>query len=68
MPDNITVSRRGTLVLCEDGTDDRYLRALSRGGQLSEIALNRLISRNGAQRFQDEFAGSTFSPDGTTLS
>ena len=61
-PDNITVSRRGTLVLCEDNTDDNYVRGLSRGGQLWDIALNRLAGRTG-----DEFAGSTFSPDGHTL-
>ncbi len=61
-PDNITVSRRGTLVLCEDNTEDNYVRGLSRGGQLWDIALNRLDGRTG-----DEFAGSTFSPDGHTL-
>ena len=61
-PDNITVSHRGTLVLCEDNTEDNYVRGLSRGGQLWDIALNRLEGRTG-----DEFAGSTFSPDGHTL-
>ena len=39
---------------------------LSRGGQLWDIALNRL-QRHGAHRSNDEFAGSTFSPDGHTL-
>lgn len=68
LPDNVTVSPRGTLVLCEDSTEDNYLRALSRGGQLSSIALNRLVSATtGAPRFNDEFAGATFSPDGHTL-
>ena len=61
-PDNITTSRRGTLILCEDNTDDNYVRGLSRGGQLWDIALNRLAGRT-----DDEFAGSTFSPDGHTL-
>jgi secreted PhoX family phosphatase len=61
-PDNITVSRRGTLVLCEDHDEDNYIRGLSRGGQLWDIALNRLAGRT-----SDEFAGSTFSPDGHTL-
>ena len=46
-PDNITVSRRGTLVLCEDNTEDNYVRGLSRGGQLLDIALNRLAGRTG---------------------
>jgi uncharacterized protein len=66
-PDNVTTSKRGTLVLCEDNVDDNYLRGLSRGGQLWDIALNRLTSSTGVPRFNDEFAGSTFSPDGHTL-
>ena len=67
-PDNITTSRRGTLILCEDNTDDNYMRGLSRGGQLWDIALNRLRQcRTAHRRFGDEFAGSTFSPDGHTL-
>jgi secreted PhoX family phosphatase len=66
-PDNVTTSPRGTLVLCEDSSGDNYLRGLSRGGQLFDIALNRLVSSSGVPRFGDEFAGSTFSPDGQTL-
>jgi secreted PhoX family phosphatase len=66
-PDNITTSRRGTLILCEDNTADNYIRGLSRGGQLWDIALNRLRSSTGTDRSGDEFAGSTFSPDGHTL-
>lgn len=66
-PDNVTTSPRGTLVVCEDGSDNNFLRGLSRGGQLFDIALNRLVSRSGAARYDDEFAGSTFSPDGHTL-
>ncbi|MQA26275.1 MAG: DUF839 domain-containing protein [Micromonosporaceae bacterium] len=67
LPDNVTTSARGTLVLCEDSSGDNYLRGLSRGGQIFDIALNRLHSTGGAPRFGDEFAGSTFSPDGGTL-
>jgi secreted PhoX family phosphatase len=66
-PDNITVSERGTLVVCEDSSGDNYVRGLSRRGQLWDIALNRLTSSAGAPRYGDEFAGSTFSPDGETL-
>jgi secreted PhoX family phosphatase len=67
-PDNITTSARGTLVVCEDSSVDNYIRGLSRGGQLWDIALNRLVSQlTGLPRFGDEFAGSTFSPDGHTL-
>ena len=61
-PDNVTTSPRGTLILCEDHDQDNYIRGLSRGGQISSIALNRM-----AGRFGDEFAGTTFSADGETL-
>ena len=66
-PDNVTTSPRGTLILCEDSTGDNLLRGLTRDGDLFDIALNRLHSRTGVPRFGDEFAGSTFSPDGSTL-
>ena len=67
LPDNVTTSPRGTLVVCEDNVNDNFVRGLTRGGQLFDIALNRLVSSTGAPRFNDEFAGSTFSPDGHTL-
>lgn len=67
-PDNVTTSPRGTLILCEDNINDNYLRGLTRGGQLFDVALNRLVSQlTGLPRFNDEFAGSTFSPTGETL-
>jgi hypothetical protein len=69
LPDNVTVrSGRGTLVICEDGPGDNFLRGLNRGGQIFDIALNRL-RRNSTNvpRFGEEFAGATFSPDGETL-
>jgi uncharacterized protein len=63
LPDNVTVRQRhGTLVLCEDGTNDNYLRTLSPGGRIQDLALNRLPGQ-----FNDEFAGACFSPDGHTL-
>ena len=67
LPDNITTSPRGTLVVCEDNVNDNYVRGLSPTGNLWDIALNRLRSRTGADRSNDEFAGSTFSPSGDTL-
>ena len=67
LPDNVTTSKHGTLVVCEDNVDDNYIRGLSRRGRLFDIALNRLTSSTGADRSNDEFAGSTFSPDGRTL-
>ena len=52
---------------CEDSSEDNYVRGLSRGGQLWDIALNRASNAAGRPRYDDEFAGSTFSPDGRTL-
>jgi secreted PhoX family phosphatase len=66
-PDNITVSNRGTLVVCEDSNEDNYVRGLSRGGQLWDLAPNRAASAAGVPRYDDYFSGSTFSPDGETL-
>ncbi|MQA13508.1 MAG: DUF839 domain-containing protein [Pseudonocardiaceae bacterium] len=58
-PDNITVSPRGGLVLCEDGDADQYLRGLTQRGQVFDFALNLFTQR--------EWAGATYSPDGETL-
>ncbi len=66
-PDNVTASRHGTLVLCEDSAGDNYLRGLTRHGKLWDIALNRATRADGTPRYGDEFAGSTFSADGRTL-
>jgi uncharacterized protein len=61
-PDNVTVSKRGAVVLCEDSTDFNYLRLLSPDGQLRDFAVNQI-----ANRTNEEFAGATFSPGGDTL-
>ena len=61
-PDNVTTSARGTLVVCEDGGSFNFLRGLTRKGELFDIAQNKI-----AGQLNDEFAGSTFSPDGRTL-
>jgi uncharacterized protein len=70
LPDNITARNdRGSIVICEDGPGDNFIRRLDADGQLADIALNRL-RRNAppfAPRFAEEFAGATFSPDGHTL-
>jgi hypothetical protein len=62
LPDNVTAGRWGSLVLCEDGTDDNFLRGLTPGGDLFDIALNRIAGRE-----NEEFAGATFSPRYRTL-
>lgn len=58
-PDNITVSPRGGIVICEDGGGDQYLRGLTPEGELFNIARN-VLNRT-------EFAGACFSPDGHIL-
>jgi secreted PhoX family phosphatase len=67
LPDNVTTSKHGTLVVCEDNISDNYIRGLTRRGRLFDIALNRLTSSTGTDRSNDEFAGTTFSPSGHTL-
>jgi secreted PhoX family phosphatase len=61
-PDNICVSPRGGLVLCEDGDGVQHLRGLTQDGQVFDFA------RNAIPRYENrEWCGSTFSPDGSTL-
>lgn len=73
-PDNLTVSPRGGLILCEDA-DLKPLRlhALSRKGMLKTVAINNVQLKKG-QRHQlegdftgGEWAGACFSPDGKWL-
>jgi hypothetical protein len=61
LPDNLTVTPRGSVVICEDGTDGNFIRILTRHGQLVDFAQN--ITSNP----EDEFAGATISPDNRTL-
>jgi secreted PhoX family phosphatase len=58
-PDNITVSPRGGLLLCEDGGGTDFLRGVNPEGQIFDFARNDL---NNA-----ELAGATYSPGGDTL-
>ena len=61
-PDNITVSPRGGLVLCEDGGGDQYVRGLNERGEIFDFAMNNIQTPPDA-----EFAGACFSPDGEVL-
>ena len=58
-PDNICVSPRGGIVLCEDGASPNHVRGLTPAGRVFDFARNM-----GAA---SEFAGAAFSPDGRTL-
>lgn len=68
-PDNITTSRGGALVICEDSTNGNWLRGLTPNGVLFDIAQNVIpkVSGGVTDIGGDEFAGSTFSSDGRTL-
>ncbi len=63
-PDNIVVSPRGGLVMCEDGTDDQYVRGLDENGRIVNLVRS---PRASGGRQPGEFAGSCFSPDGRVL-
>jgi secreted PhoX family phosphatase len=58
-PDNIAVSPRGGIVLCEDGSGTNFVRGLTRDGAIFDLVRNNL---NGS-----EWAGACFSPQGRTL-
>lgn len=63
LPDNVVVSpRRKSLVLCEDGGGDNFLRGLTLDGDLFDFARNADPDQAG-----QEFAGATFSHTGRTL-
>ena len=57
-PDNIAVSPRGGIVICEDNTAP-FVRGLTRDGAIFDVAKN--IAN------PTEFAGACFSPDGRIL-
>ena len=63
-PDNIVLSPRGGLIMCEDGSGDQYVRGLDREGQV--VNLVRSPQAEGGRQ-PGEFAGSCFSPDGRVL-
>ncbi len=58
-PDNVTVSPRGGIVICEDGAGEQHLRGLTPEGAIFDLAKNVLNTT--------EFAGACFSPDGRIL-
>ena len=62
MPDNMTLSERGNVILCEDGSTDNFIRCLTPDGQLFDFAQNLIFGQE-----RQEFAGACFSPDNQTL-
>ena len=72
MPDNLCVSPRGGLVLCEDGDNDNFVRGLTLDGRIFPFARNNVEfagEKNGigGDFRAKEFAGATYSPDGSWL-
>jgi secreted PhoX family phosphatase len=72
MPDNLTLSPRGGLAICEDGTVTPCVHGLTREGRIFRFARNNVkidTPRNGltGDFSQREFAGATYSPDGRWL-
>jgi len=72
MPDNLCLSPRGGLALCEDGTDTPCVHGLTRDGKISRFARNAVKlagERSGltGNFTGSEFAGATYSPDGRWL-
>jgi secreted PhoX family phosphatase len=60
-PDNVCVSPRGGVVICEDGGPPNHVRGLTADGRVFDLARNLIGVGEG------EFAGATFSPNGRTL-
>jgi secreted PhoX family phosphatase len=58
-PDNITVAPWGDVYMAEDGYGDQYVRALTPGGKIYDVARNA--------KSRTELAGVCFAPDGKTL-
>lgn len=73
-PDNITVSPRGAILLCEDGGTPvtQRLQGLTLGGQIFPFAENNIVLNGEKNGFVGDFrrrewAGATFDPSGRWL-
>ncbi|WP_049565293.1 PhoX family protein [Streptomyces sp. SBT349] len=70
-PDNICVSPRGGIVLCEDGSEGEYVHGLTTDGEIFPFALNQIVIPEGGVPGKSvapgdysgsEWCGSTFEP------
>jgi secreted PhoX family phosphatase len=71
-PDNITVSPRGGLVLCEDGNGEEFMHGLTVEGEIFAFAKNNTVLNGERNGFTGDFrgsewAGACYSPDGRWL-
>lgn len=58
-PDNIAISPRGGIVICEDGDGTNYVRGITRSGKALDLVRNNLND--------SEWAGACFGHQGRTL-
>jgi secreted PhoX family phosphatase len=63
-PDNICVSDRGGIVICEDGGADQFVRGLTPGGVMIDLVRQPDVE---GEPDPTEFAGCCFSPDDRVL-
>jgi secreted PhoX family phosphatase len=72
-PDNIAVSPRGGMILCEDGSNPvQSLRGLTRDGQVFDFAQNNVVLNGEVNAISGDFrksewAGAAWTPDGEWL-
>ena len=73
-PDNICVSPRGGLVLCEDGSGEEFLHGLTVDGEIFPFAKNSVLLPEAHNELvpagdyrSSEWAGACYSPDGPWL-
>ncbi|HEX6132982.1 MAG TPA: alkaline phosphatase PhoX, partial [Longimicrobiales bacterium] len=63
-PDNICVTGRGGIVICEDGLSDQFVRGLAPTGVMVDLVKQPDVE---GELDPTEFAGCCFSPDGGIL-
>lgn len=63
-PDNVCVSERGGVILCEDGLTDQFVRGLTPAGVMVDLVKQPVID---GEPEPSEFAGCCFSPDEQVL-
>ncbi|MEU6816076.1 alkaline phosphatase PhoX [Streptomyces sp. NPDC046860] len=66
-PDNICLAPSGGLMVCEDGNGAQHVFGVTRGGEVYAMARGRQNTGTPEKPEWGEFAGVTFSPDGSTM-
>jgi uncharacterized protein len=63
-PDNICLTRRGGVIICEDGAAEQYIRGLRTDGTMIDIVMQPDVA---GEPDPTEFAGCCFDPEGDVL-